>query len=213
MTVDRNIAPSWCEVRDNPYLNDSIQYEQMIDLRTRRVYNILELDGTIWMAENLDYDYKENGMTYGNYCYRDSCKIYGRYYRWDVAKNACPEGWRLPYNEEWNKMQYLITRLDKDVTYLDVNMIVAKGAWSDSADNSLGFSAIPMGALFPEVDLGDSKIKSFVVSEGEKAAFWTNSTSYSWELLLNRKTVSFTDTNDSFALPVRCVKQDTVIVP
>ena len=45
-----------------------------------------------------------------SYCYDnadDNCEQYGRLYTWKAAQNGCAllgEGWRLPTNEEWQKM-------------------------------------------------------------------------------------------------------------
>lgn len=58
-------------------------------------------DGNKWMAENLNYE------TAGSTCYNNKesrCKDYGRLYTWDAALTACPEGWRLPSNNEWQIM-------------------------------------------------------------------------------------------------------------
>ncbi len=51
-----------------------------------------------WMAEDLNYEMVDSE------CARDAdadCKLYGRLYRWGDAKNACPEGWHLPSDNEW----------------------------------------------------------------------------------------------------------------
>ena len=55
----------------------------------------------VWMAENLNYE------TQNSYCLNDStinCHKYGRYYTWYDAMKACPEGWHLPSNEEWQQL-------------------------------------------------------------------------------------------------------------
>jgi uncharacterized protein (TIGR02145 family) len=51
------------------------------------------------MAENLNYAVE------GSKCYNDSisnCDKYGRLYDFDMAQNACPSGWHLPNNAEWD---------------------------------------------------------------------------------------------------------------
>ena len=55
-------------------------------------------DGKKWMAKNLNY------QTTNTWCYndnQDNCTKYGRLYTWQSASNACPNGWRLPTDEEW----------------------------------------------------------------------------------------------------------------
>ena len=38
--------------------------------------------------------------------------IYGYYYNWEAAKIACPEGWHLPSDAEWNVMESTLTDAD-----------------------------------------------------------------------------------------------------
>ena len=62
------------------------------------------LDGKRWTTQNLNIKVK------GSYCYDDkevNCGRYGRLYTWEAAKNACNmlgDGWRLPIDDEWQKM-------------------------------------------------------------------------------------------------------------
>jgi len=54
-----------------------------------------------WMAENLNYDIA------GSKCYDnkpENCTKYGRLYDLATAKKACPSGWHLPNNAEWDKL-------------------------------------------------------------------------------------------------------------
>lgn len=67
------------------------------DSRDDQTYRWIRMkDGKIWMAENASY------KTSNSYCYdnkESNCNQYGRLYIWEAAKNACPEGWRLPTYE------------------------------------------------------------------------------------------------------------------
>ena len=54
-----------------------------------------------WMAENLNY------QTETSFCYDDDttqCSVFGHYYSRAEALNACPDGWHLPSNEEWDTL-------------------------------------------------------------------------------------------------------------
>jgi uncharacterized protein (TIGR02145 family) len=61
-------------------------------------------DGKEWTTANLDVEID------GSYCYGDAelnCRRYGRLYTWDAAQRACqsrPGGWRLPTNDEWQRL-------------------------------------------------------------------------------------------------------------
>lgn len=65
------------------------------------IYNTTMIGNQCWFKENLKKE------TYGSSCYDDdpeNCVKYGRLYPWDEAKNACPEGWHLPSNSDWNQL-------------------------------------------------------------------------------------------------------------
>ena len=100
---------TWADKRDDKrFLNEEIVYGEMLDWRDRRVYSTIVFDQTIrdkesnellqaytaiWLAENLDFEYKLNGEPYGSYCYIDDCnseygRIYGRYYTWGTAMDS-----------------------------------------------------------------------------------------------------------------------------
>jgi len=83
-----------------PVLQDSL----MMDSDGNK-YSIKKmLDNNCWMTTNLKLNIPDS------YCYDnadDNCEQYGRLYTWKAAQNGCAllgEGWRLPTNEEWQKM-------------------------------------------------------------------------------------------------------------
>jgi uncharacterized protein (TIGR02145 family) len=54
-----------------------------------------------WMSENL------NAAIKGSWYYNDDATMgakYGRLYTWEAAKKACPVGWHLPTENEWNDL-------------------------------------------------------------------------------------------------------------
>jgi len=66
----------------------------------------IELEGGIfiereWMAENLNF-HTENSLCYKNY--PAYCGKYGRLYNWLESKTACPNGWHLSTQLEWQEL-------------------------------------------------------------------------------------------------------------
>jgi len=72
------------------------------DQRDGTTYQWVRLkDGKMWMKENLDYASEDS------WCYdeqENNCQKVGRLYSWQAAQNACPEGWRIPSDQEWWEM-------------------------------------------------------------------------------------------------------------
>lgn len=73
----------------------------LCDARDGQLYRTFEYASQVWMAENLNYAMD------GSFCYDDqdsNCVKYGRLYLWDVVNDACPEGWHLPYEYEYEEL-------------------------------------------------------------------------------------------------------------
>ena len=93
----------------------------MMDERDGQTYKIVKIGRLWWFAQNLNFD------TENSHCFRDSskyCAKYGRLYTWAAAvgkseeecgyrqecnlllpvQGACPSGWRVPSNYDWNDL-------------------------------------------------------------------------------------------------------------
>jgi uncharacterized protein (TIGR02145 family)/fibro-slime domain-containing protein len=111
------------------------KYGFVTDSRDGRTYKTIEIGAQIWTAENSNYN------AIGSACYDSySCALYGRLYNWEAAMEACPEGWHLPYNDEWNE---LITAVGGSS-----NAFRSLASWSSpiqTGANTYGFAALPGG--------------------------------------------------------------------
>jgi len=80
----------------------NIKYTEFTDIRDGKTYKALKMpDGKIWMAENLNF------VADSSWCYNNedsNCAKYGRLYNWDAAMSACPAGWKLPTEQDWNRL-------------------------------------------------------------------------------------------------------------
>ena len=103
-------------------------------------YKIVKIGNQTWMAENLNY------ATGNSWCYDDNpsnCYIYGRLYDWKTALNACPSGWHLPSEKEWEEMIDLLG--GKDIAGGKLKKTSGWPPPNKDATNSSGFSGLPGG--------------------------------------------------------------------
>jgi hypothetical protein len=120
-----------CTVDGWKFTLDKLNKGEITDARDGKKYKIIGIKTQIWMAENLDIDYKvkpldSDSIVYGSYTYSE-CDSCGHYYTWAAAMDSagvfsgsalgcgyenecsvtypvrgiCPEGWHLPSKEEW----------------------------------------------------------------------------------------------------------------
>ena len=83
-----------------------------VDSRDGYSYQTVQLrDGSWWLGENLRYDIAgsfpadrqprpEVLAKHPDYDWEK----YGRLYTWEGAKKACPPGWHVPSDREWEKV-------------------------------------------------------------------------------------------------------------
>lgn len=77
----------------------------LVDPRDGKSYPVVRIAGMTWFARNLDH------ATPGSHCNGDdpaNCALYGRLYRWEDALSACPAGWHLSTEYEWQALERAI---------------------------------------------------------------------------------------------------------
>lgn len=148
-------------------------------------YYYENIDGIDWFRMNLADD--SCGASYRNF--EVMSDVLGRYYSYEEALDACPDGWRLPTNAEWEALCSYLGAEVPAVQYSQIGGVAAKlmanvtlngkllwEYWPEVGEitNSSKMSVIPAGFA----NLG-------IVSEGkypqasftglyEYAAFWTS---------------------------------------
>jgi uncharacterized protein (TIGR02145 family) len=150
------------------------------DSRDGHVYKTVKIGNQTWMAENLAYlpavspssagssispfyyVYDYQGTNVATAKNTANYKTYGVLYNWPAAKAACPPGWHLPSDADWNALEnYLIANgfnYDGTTTENKIAKSVAatthwKTYWVTGAigknlslNNKSGFSALPGGS-------------------------------------------------------------------
>ncbi|MBR2747835.1 MAG: hypothetical protein IKD95_05750 [Bacteroidales bacterium] len=155
-----------------------------------------------WFRNNLAY--KGSGIAYED----SDVTSYplGRYYTWDEAMTACPDGWRLPTDEEWALLGTDSGPLTCDA-YLN-----SKRMWDFWPDvyrtNETGLAIIPAGYALPAITSPTYKRLY------DYAAFWTATESaadsrmaaYRYIFVEENQVRSTYAEKGSLALSVRCVR-------
>lgn len=153
------------------------------DNRDGHVYTWVKIGTQIWMAENLAYLPLDFDSRYSVYNYSGNnfekaksspyFKIYGVLYTWEIANEACPAGWHLPSDIEWQQLEKtmgLSQSIVDDKTSregtVNGSQLKAANGWSDSLSffDPFGFSAMPGGVYINEF-----------LGEGEGCCFWSKS--------------------------------------
>jgi len=121
---------------------DYLEKSSFTDSRDKKKYGTIKIGTQTWMSENLNYE--AVGKCYGND--PSNCQKYGRLYDWETAKKACPSGWHLPSQEEW---QTLVDFAGGDK--VAGKKFKARSGWEDyqvksgNGTDIYGFSALPGG--------------------------------------------------------------------
>lgn len=119
------------------------------DPRDGNIYKTINVNGLIWMTENLKFKAKGGGASYFD---NDQNNIppYGVLYEWKSALIACPAGWHLPSGRDFQTL----------TNYYDLNQVWEK---KESGPRSFGIQLAGMQdyeGTFTEMD--------------ESAYYWTS---------------------------------------
>jgi len=160
------------------------------DSRDGKKYKFVKIGDQIWMSENLNY------AAEGSECYDNdtiNCRKFGRLYNWMAAKVACPKGWHLPSNDEWQVL----------VNLASGEKLKSSWGWEGTGNGTdvYGFSALPAG-------YGISDGYFYV---GSISYWWTSSEdneyyAFSRYMIYDDETAYYNDNDKNNLYSVRCIK-------
>jgi uncharacterized protein (TIGR02145 family) len=130
------------------------------DKRDGKVYKWVQIGDKIWMAQNLNFNLRKGACAYNN----DTTKrrIYGLLYEFGVLKEACPKGWHVPTEEEWEDLE-IAAGMNKNQSR---NQNIWRGSVADKffPGGSTGFNVL-FGGIYRHGDFDDLTLCSH---------FWTS---------------------------------------
>jgi uncharacterized protein (TIGR02145 family) len=184
--------------------------EYFTDSRDQRVYPVVKIGEQDWFAADLEYAPDGDSWEGPN----------GRLYTLEAALAAVPEGWRLPTDEDWVKMEKH-PGMEDSLLYKGMNrgqeahkLMQIGNYWSLSFynnTNETGFSSIPTGQYSRSLPTGNEQYTEGIVHEGW-TAYYLSSSLFDDDNVWTR---SFVDGDDGiyrvsspidFGYAVRCVR-------
>ena len=125
----------------------SKKFESFTDPRDGETYATIKIGKQVWMAENLRYN-APGSVFNPDY----PSPNYGRLYDGISVQTACPDGWHLPSDAEWNEleMELGMSAADMDIsdwrgTHGHQMKSVTGWEFGQNGINSSGFNAYPAG--------------------------------------------------------------------
>jgi len=183
----------------------SVSYGSFVDPRDNTEYKTVQIGNQVWMAENLrykcsdSYSYKDNKLNDGNY---------GRLYTYRCLKKACPPGWHVPSEEEWNTLLRYVNE-NKDSDGVGTCLKADHSCWECHDDVALGTDQFGFGA-WPS---GYKDSFTFYHDQNHEAHFWSSLENEDDSDEAQVKSLSWTSEDLSshfeskfWAVSVRCVK-------
>jgi len=180
---------------------------QFKDPRDGQVYRTIKIEGREWFAQNVNYNVPGHSWCYedkDNYCVRS-----GRLYDLEGARKACPEGWHLPRDREWQDMLTGLTQcydgVDKCGAF--ASKLKATTGWhGGGGTDEYGFTVFSSGY---RKMIGSKTVR--YEDMGEYAGFWSsqngrNETIWLWAMgRMSDQMVRQLVNNKGNAYSVRCI--------
>ena len=173
------------------------------DSRDKKTYKTIKIGEQVWMAENLNL---ESGDCYEG----EAGNCYGRLYNLETAMKACPSGWHLPNNAEWDKLLYYVDNGNGISPYNSKTAgkhLKAKSGWNENGNGTdkYGFSALPGGCYINEGGFTGFGTDGYWWSRSEN----NGEGAYIRSMKYNEEGASYSDDGYKYdQYSIRCVQDD-----
>lgn len=209
-------------------VSESENVSSFTDPRDNKTYRTVKIGDQVWMAENLAFlpkvsstsnaDYSKEMYLVYDYSGIDveeakktsNYKKYGVLYNYTSANLSCPEGWRLPTDDDWKELEKFLGIGDDDIDLMDnfrgdiAPKMMSTVGWTGcvQATNESMFSAVPSGLY--TLENGFSRLN-------DDACYWTRSFLDLKKVIARRlfkdySGVERTSAKNTTMLSVRCIK-------
>lgn len=170
------------------------------DSRDKQKYRLVKIADREWFADNLNF------KSEGSYCLDDdenNCMAYGRLYTWDAAQKACPAGFRLPAQADFESL-WTAAGADFNAGYLIKTDYGWKG--ETNGNDTLKFSAMPAGNRFDDGTYGNLAKFAFFWSADDALEGIEPGNARVWYLTNKSMAFGYTSRAKNFGFSVRCVR-------
>lgn len=149
------------------------------DERDGETYGWVRYGRMEWMTENFRYDLEDEGLCN---VYMDADEYesnpestrnlpkYGRLYTLAGAQAACPEGWHIPSDEDWQELERVLGMSANDAAKSDWRGNIAHNMFSTQGDEC-DLNLLLGGYYTENINMGRSPWRFM----GVYAYYWTNS--------------------------------------
>lgn len=178
----------------------TVKASEFRDSRDKQKYRLVKIEGREWFGDNLNF------KTEGAYCLDDdenNCMAYGRLYTWDAAKKACPAGFRLPDQADFESL-WTAAGADFNAGYLIKTTYGWKG--ETNGNDTLKFSAMPAGNRFDDETYGNLSKFAFFWSSDDSLEGIDPGSARVWYLTNKSMAFGYTSRAKNFGFSVRCVR-------
>jgi len=167
------------------------------DERDGQTYKWVRIGHQTWMAQNLNFE-----TTTGCWAYNNDPRnreTYGLLYDFSVIADACPKGWHIPSESEWQELE------------VAVGMSKGEASATGMYRGSIAENFFEGGSSRFEVRFGGRRKQGYFAEMGERANFWSSTRIgnpiYTRIFAKSEKRVGRNAIGTAYGLSIRCVKE------